>query len=279
VEEAGIERVARSRRVDRLDAVRGHRHDGVALERHRSLLAELRHRARHSVRQGSQPFSRVRAAAERRQLDLVRKEQVRLPQRVAQPPVPAPARIEPRVERRREAGAVSAREERGQVGPEAVLEEEGGNVQVIAAGERRVGHVTAGERRDRSEMRDERAVSRMRDRDGDTGLQARVADDARDVDAPRRHLLQAEAAEEIVTDLPDERDRGAEPREAHRHDRSGAAEHEARVLDEHLPAGGREGLVAVEHEVDVDLAGEEDPLQPITSPRPACGSRTRRRRA
>jgi hypothetical protein len=63
-------------------------------------------------------------------------------------------------------------------------------------------------------MRDERAVSRMRDRDGDTGLQARVADDARDVDAARRHVLEAVAAEEVVAHLSDERDRRAQPRPA-----------------------------------------------------------------
>ena len=78
---------------------------------------------------------------------------------------------------------------------------------------------------------------------------------------PRRaHRLDAVGAPGIVAHHAQEGDRRAEPGEAHRADRGGAAQGHDEVVDQHLLAGHGEGLVALQDQVDVELARDQDPL-------------------
>ena len=257
------------------------------VERHGALAR------RASPRCASRPFSsaRSRAAESRgrvtaRELDLVRDRRASA-SRQSRPQV-APQRSlgsKPRVERGREARARRrAREDvaRGPAADPAAGRRR--DVQVVEPGQARVGHVRAGERGDRSEVGDEGAVARgSRSATVHAGLEAGVADAratrrCRGLARPRGSSGPRGRRPPRPTNATGVPSRG----QPHGADRGGAAERPSRSRrrSTSLPGAGN-GVVALQDQVDVELAGDEDRLHAARAGRRVSsggGSRTPRPR-
>ena len=122
--------------------------------------------------------------------------------------------------------------------------------------EQRVRDVVRAQARERAERREHRPVAGAREADAHPGRLGHRPDRG-DVDPIER--LEHRAPERVVAHAADDRHPQPQPRGARRHDRSGAAERELRVIDELLAlAEGRHEVAAAQDEVRVDVPDDEE---------------------
>src|SRR5215218_3211680 len=129
-------------------------------------------------------------------------------------------------------------------------------------------------------MREDRAVARAGEHHRHPGRPGGVDDEPADVHPAAFELVAEEATERVVADDAAEADAEPQTCRAGRHDRSGAADGEARLVDEPLRLTERGLDVAGQHEVGVRVAEDEE-IQRVgharTIPEAARGTMARRR--